>query len=163
MPAALSALFLVVPEAEVLLDAVRGMPGVALLEPAHISLGYPWLPDAESRIEQVHAAAASVAARPVRLTGPACFRQDVRRRTVVHALLSDDSVPVALAERLGAPLRQPHLSIARVRQGGDVDAVVDAVRPLLPLVVGLDVLELTVRRDVGWETVLRVPLGEPRD
>ena len=153
----LSALFLVVPEAEVLLDAVRGLDGVGLLEPAHISLGYPWV--ADPSVERVREAASRVKPHVVELRGPELFVQDVRERTVVHALLSDESVPRRLAALLDAPLRTPHLSIARVRKNGDVGAVVDAVSPLLPLRVRLETLELTLRTDAGWQTLARAPLG----
>lgn len=153
----LSALFLLVPEAEVLLDAVRGMDGVGLLEPAHVSLGYPWVPDPS--VDAVRAAAAQVKPRTVELRGPELFVQDVRQRTVVHALLSDESVPRRLAALLDAPLRTPHLSIARVRKHGDVGAVVDAVTPLLPLRVRLEMVELTLRTDTGWQTLAQLPLG----
>src|SRR5207244_2252453 len=136
-----SALFLTVPEAEPLLDAVRGLPGVALLEPAHISIGYPWVPDPS--VDRVLEAAAQVKPHVVELRGPELFVQDVRQRTVVHGLLSDETVPRRLAELLDAPLRTPHLSIARVRKSGDVGQVVDAVAHLLPLRVRLEFLELT--------------------
>jgi len=152
-----SALFLLVPEAEVLLDAVRGLDGVGLLEPAHVSLGYPWVPDPS--VAEVEAACAQVKPHVVQLRGPELFVQDVRQRTVVHALLSDESVPRRLAALLDAPLRTPHLSIARVRKDGDVGAVVDAVSHLLPLRVRLETLELTVRAAAGWQTLARVPLG----
>lgn len=157
----LSALFLVVADAEPLLDAVRGLPGVDLLEPAHISLGYPWLADAADRVEQVVAAAASVRAGAVDLIGPELFVQDVRRRTVVHATLSDDAVPRALADLLEAPLRTAHLSIARVRQAGDPAHVAAVVAPHLPLRVRLTELALTVREPNGWTTLVRAPLGAP--
>jgi hypothetical protein len=153
----MSALFLVVPEAEPLLDAVRGMPGVALLEPAHITISYPWVPDPS--LDVVRSAAASVAAQDVLLVGPELFAQDVRERTVVHALLSDEAVPRALAAQVGVPLRTPHLSIARVRKNGDVDAVVDAIAHLLPLAVRLDTLELTTRGQDGWTTLLQTRLA----
>lgn len=156
---ALSALFLVVPEAEVLLDAVRGLPGVALLEPAHISLGYPWVADAQERLDEVRAAAAAVPSGDVLLLGPERFEQDVRRRTVVHAGLSDGTIPRELARLLGAPLRTPHLSIARVNRGGDVDEVVAAVAHLLPISVRLDTLELTQRDSSGWTTLLKASLA----
>lgn len=152
-----SALFLTVPEAEPLLDAVRGLPGVALLEPAHISIGYPWVRDPS--VDRVLEAAAQVKPHVVELRGPELFVQDVRQRTVVHGLLSDESVPRRLAELLDAPLRTPHLSIARVRKNGDVGQVVDAVAHLLPLRVRLEVLELTVREESGWTTLVRAPLG----
>lgn len=156
---ALSALYLPVPGAEVLLDAVRGVEGVRLLEPAHISLGYPWLPDAAERLDEVKAAAAAVQPVEVELVGPELFTQDARRRVVVHALLSDDALPRALADRLAAPLRTAHLSVARVRHRTDPSQVVEAVAALLPLRVRLEELELTVRGEHGWSTLLRVPLG----
>ena len=69
------------------------------------------------------------------------------------------AVPRRLADLLDAPLRTPHLSIARVRKNGDVNAVVDRIEPLLPLRVRLDTLALTVRDPSGWTTLLEVPLG----
>lgn len=69
------------------------------------------------------------------------------------------SVPRELPARLAAPLRPPHLSIARVRRSGDVDEVVAAVAPLLPLTVHLDTVEVTRRDPKGWTTILRATLG----
>ncbi|MCU1601826.1 MAG: hypothetical protein JWO22_2535, partial [Frankiales bacterium] len=123
----------------------------------HISLGYPWVPDPD--VQRVVDAAAQVRPHHVELRGPELFMQDVRQRTVVHALLSDERVPRRLAELLDAPLRTPHLSIARVRKNGDVSAVVDALEGLLPLRVRLETVALTVRTDRGWEVLARVPLG----
>jgi 2'-5' RNA ligase len=154
-----SALYLVVPDAEVLLDAVRGMPGVTLLEPAHITLAYPWVGDPEARLDDVRTACGEVPAATVVLHGPSSFEQDVRGRTVVHASLSDERVPQDLAARLASPLRTPHLSIARVRRSGDVDEVVAAVAHLLPLTVRLELVEVTRRDPSGWTTILTAPLG----
>lgn len=159
MTQARSALYLVVPDAEVLLDAVRGLPGVALLEPAHITLAYPWVGDPEAHLDEVQEACADVPAASVVLRGPELFEQDVRGRTVIHATLSDDRVPQALAARLAEPLRTPHLSVARVRRTGDVDQVIAAVAPLLPLTVRLDTVDVTRRDRTGWATLLRAPLG----
>lgn len=156
---ALSALYLVVPDAEVLLDAVRGLPGVSLLEPAHITLSYPWVEEPELHLDAVLAACADMAAATVELQGPMRFEPDVRGRTVVHAVLSDEQVPRALVSRLAQPLRTLHLSIARVRRSGDVDQVMAAVIPLLPLTVRLDTVEVTRRDPTGWTTILRAPLA----
>ncbi len=158
-----SALYLPVAAAEPLLDAVRGLPHVGLLEPAHVSLGYPWVPaeEALARRDDVRAAAAATPPLEVVLHGPHRFDVDVRGRLVVH-LLPDDPAPfAALAARLRADLRTPHLSVARVLRDGDVDAVEAAVAPLLPLRATLDVLELTVRRGRDWEVALTAPLGVP--
>ena len=123
-----SALYLVVPEAEVLLNAVRGLPGVALLEPAHVTLAYPWIADPEAHLDNVLAVCAEVLGATVVLHGPECFEQDVRGRTVIYATLSDERVPRDLAARLASPLRTPHLSLARVRRTGDVEQVVATAR-----------------------------------
>jgi hypothetical protein len=130
-----SALYLLVPDAEPLLDAVRDLPGVGLLEPAHISLGYPWLTAEQAcqHLDEVRAAAASTPAWDVLLSGPERFATDVRGRTVVHLRPDDDAPFLALAERLGGPLRTPHLSVARVLSTGSVEQVEERLRPLLPL------------------------------
>lgn len=144
-----------------LLDAVRGLPGAALLAPPHVSLGYPWAPadEAEGAAPRVRAAAAGVPAFDALLAGPHRFAPDARGRVVVHARLADDAPVRALARALGADLRDVHLSIARVLPGGDVEAVLAAVAPLLPLAVRVDALELTVRRDRVWSRVLLSRLG----
>lgn len=156
-----SALYLLVPEAEPLLDAVRGLPGVGLLEPAHVSLGYPWLTadDALRRLDEVRAVAASTPPWDVVLSGPARFDTDVRGRTVVHLRPDDDAPFLALAARLGGQLRTPHLSVARVLATGDVDAVEGLLAPLLPLRTRIEELEVTVRSGRTWSVALRTGLS----
>lgn len=155
-----SALYLLVPDAEVLLDAVRGLPGVALLEPAHISLGYPWLTaeQALSQLAVVREVATATRAWDVVLTGPERFDTDVRGRTVVHLRPEDDGPFVGLADRLGAALRTPHLSVARVLATGDVAAVEQRLAALLPLRTRVEELEVTVRSGRVWSSALRTPL-----
>lgn len=158
-----SSLQLLVPEAQELLEAVRGLPGVALLEPAHVSLGYPWRPagQARTRLEQVRAAAAAVPAAEVTLHGPHRFAPDARGRVLVHARLPDDGAVRALAGALGADLRDAHLSLARVAAGADVDAVERLLAPLLPRPVRLAQLELTVQDAGRWSRLLLAPLASP--
>ena len=140
---------------------MRGLPGVGLLEPPHVSLGYPWLPadEAEAQVDRVREAAAAVPAFEALLVGPHRFAADTRGRVLVHARLADDAPVRALAAALGADLRDVHLSVARVLPAGDLAAVEAAVAPLLPLSVRVEVLELTVRRDGAWSQLLRAPLS----
>lgn len=157
----ISALQLLVPAAEVLIDAVRGEPAVGLLEPAHVSLGYPWLPaaDALAAVPRLAAAAASTAAMDGLLRRLDAFPADPRGRVLLHAAPVPAGPVRALAEALGAGPITPHLSIARVLADGDVDAVRARVEPLLPLPVRLETLELTVRVDGRWQRVGRWALA----
>ncbi len=161
--AGVSSLQLLLPGADVLLDAVRGLPGVGLLAPAHISLGYPWLgaQEALAEVERVRAAAASVPPFRAELTGPYRFAPDGRGRVVVHVRPLDDAPVRVLGQALQADLRDVHLSVARVLADGDLEAVEAAVRPLLPLRTEVRELELTVQSDGRWLSVLRAPLGGP--
>lgn len=156
-----SALYLRVPDAEHLLDAVRDLTGVSLLEPAHVSLGYPWLTadEALAQLDRVRAVAAATPAWEVVLDGPHRFDTDVRGRTVVHLRPDDDAPFLALAHALDGPLRTPHLSVARVLAAGDVDAVSSRLEGLLPLRTRIDALEVTVRSGRTWSTALTVPLS----
>ena len=156
-----SALQLLVPGAAPLLDAVRELPGAALLAPPHVSLGYPWrgADRAEASLAEVRAAAAAVPAFDAVLTGPYAFAPDSRGRVLVHARLSPAEPVRALAAALGADLRDVHLSIARVLPEGSPDAVADAVAPLLPLLVRVEHLELTVQRSGRWSRALLAPLA----
>ncbi len=160
-PSGASALQLLVPGAGPLLDAARDLPGVALLEPPHVSLGYPWLPPEQALAagDRLRAAAAAVPAFDAVLTGPHVFAPDGRGRVLVHARLADEQPVHRLAALLGADLRTVHLSVARVLRAGDVDAVLAAVAPLLPRPVRVAELELTVRTDGRWSLAGRAALG----
>lgn len=149
------------PGASPLLDAVRGLPGVALLPPPHVSLGYPWrgADEAEASLGDVRAAAAAVPAFDAVLTGPYAFSPDGRGRVLVHARLAPAEPVRALAAALDADLRDVHLSIARVLPEGAPDVVADVVAALLPLLVRLEHLELTVQRSGRWSRALLAPLG----
>lgn len=141
---------------------MRDLPGVGLLSPPHVSLGYPWLPPdaALAALPDVSAAAASVPAFEALLSGPYAFTPDPRGRVVVHARLSPSAPVRALAAALQADLREVHLSLARVTRDGSVDAVLGALAPLLPLAVRISVLEVSVRPAGGvWSVVLQAPLG----
>lgn len=155
----LASLQLLVPGAEPLLDAVRGRAGVGLLEPAHVSLGYPWRPAAEADAALVALAAARVPPFVLRLARLGRFDPDTRGRVVLHAVPDDDGPVRALAGLVGGDLRDTHLSVARVLPGTDVDEVAALVEHLLPLDVAVEELELTVQRDRRWLPGLRVRLS----
>lgn len=154
-----AALQLLVPEAEPLLDAVRGVPRVGLLEPAHVSLGYPWRPADRVDRELVRQAAQATAPFEVRLGQVRAFAPDARGRVLVHAVPDDERPFRALAALAEADLRDVHLSLARVLPGGDVAQVVRRVEPLLPVVATLRVLELTVQGEGVWQPGERFPLS----
>lgn len=159
----LSALQLLVPGAQPLLDAVRGLPGVSVLAPPHVSLGYPWVPadEALARLAQVRAAAAAVPAFDAELPELLRFDPDARGRVLLHVRPVDEAPVRALAAALGGDLRDVHLSVARVTTDGDPDAVAAAATPLLPLTARVRELQLTVRRAGTWPPGLRFPLGGP--
>ena len=154
-----ASLQLLVPGAEPLLDAVRGLPGVGLLEPAHVSLGYPWRPAAEADAVLVALAASLVPPFVLRLGRLGRFDADPRGRVVLHAVPDDDAPVRALADAVGGDLRDTHLSVARVLPGTDVDEVAALVEHLLPLECPVTELELTVQRDRRWLPGLRVRLS----
>lgn len=158
-----ASLQLLVPGAEPLLDAVRGLPGVGLLEPAHVSLGYPWRPSAHADPALVAAAAARVPPFVLRFARLDRFAPDLRGRVVLHAVPDDDAPVRVLAEAVGGDLRDTHLSVARVLAGTDVDEVAARVEHLLPLACPVEVLELTVQEGRTWQPGVRFRLGqEPR-
>ena len=155
-----AALQLLVPGAEPLLDAVRGLPGVGLLEPAHVSLGYPWRPAGEANPAVVAAAAAAVPPFALRLVRLGRFGPDARGRVLLHAVPEDDGPVRALARLVGGDLRDTHLSVARVLAGTDVDDVAARVEHLLPLTCPVEVLELTVQEQGAWRPGVSFGLGQ---
>ena len=146
-----AALQLLVPEAEQLLDAVRGLAGVGLLEPAHVSLGYPWRTAEAADPSVVQAAAARTRAFQVRFAEARTFSPDGRGRVLVHVAPDDDEPFHELARVVQADLRQVHLSVARVVKDGDIAEVVRRVEPLLPLVATVRLLELTAQCGGVWQ------------
>lgn len=154
-----AALQLLVPDAGPLLSAVRGRPGVGLLEPPHVSLGYPWRAALDVDVPLVRAAAAAVAPFEVRFAGLRRFASDGRGRVLLYVAPDDDAPLRRLASLVDADLRSPHLSVARVLAGTDVDEVAALVEPLLPLVARVEVLELTVQDGGVWQPGQAFPLG----
>lgn len=155
----LAALQLLVPAAAPLLDAARGLPGVGLLEPPHISLGYPWRAAVDADRELVAAAAAQVAPFQARFAVLLRFAPDGRGRVLLHVAPQDETPVRRLAELVGADLGDVHLSVARVLPGADVDAVAAQVAPLLPLTARITELELTLQERGVWQPGERYPLA----
>lgn len=156
----IAALQLLVPEAEPLLDAVRGLRHVGLLEPAHVSLGYPWRSADQADSSMVADAAARTGAFDVRLVEVRAFAPDKRGRVLVHVVPDDERPFRALAALLDADLRDVHLSVARVLPAGDADEVIRRTRQLLPVVATVRVLELTLQRDGAWQPGQRFAFSE---
>ncbi|MCW2606332.1 MAG: hypothetical protein JWO60_1025 [Frankiales bacterium] len=154
-----SSLQLLVPGAEPLLDAVRGLPGVGLLEPAHVSLGYPWRQAEDADPDVVARAAALVPPFVLRFGRLGRFDPDQRGRVVLHAVPDDDRHVRILAAVVGGDLHDTHLSVARVLPEGDIDDVAARVEHLLPLECRVEVLELTVQEGRRWLPGTRFPLG----
>ncbi len=155
----LAALQLLVPGAAPLLDAVRGQPGVGLLEPAHVSLGYPWRAAKDADAGAVARAAALVPPFVLRFDRLSRFAPDSRGRVVLHVVPDDDRLVRILAAAVDADLRSTHLSVARVLSGTDVEQVAGRVEHLFPLVCRVGVLELTVQQGGVWQSGIRFPLG----
>lgn len=114
----LSALQLDVAQADHVLDAVEraALPGVGLLRPAHVSLGYPWLAPAEALGRGV--ALLHGLDRPAFALHLSALRAfpSRGRRTVLY-LEPDDPEPLrALAAAIGVDTAgyRPHLSVARL-------------------------------------------------
>lgn len=164
----LSALQLDVAQADHVLDAVEraALPGVGLLRPAHVSLGYPWLAPAEALGRGV--ALLHGLDRPAFALHLSALRAfpSRGRRTVLY-LEPDDPEPLrALAAALGVDTAgyRPHLSVARLDHDtarpsarSDVGALVG---PLLPVVATARTLTLRVQYDHRWWRVERsVHLG----
>lgn len=159
-----TALQLPVPAAAGLLDAVAGLPGVGLLAPAHISLGYPWLsPDqAQRSLPLLAVVAGRQAPLDVTLAQLLVFEPDGRGRVVVAVRPEPAMDIVRLANRVGAKVATPHLSVARVARGADSAGVLDVLAPMLPLSLWLTELELRTRVVGRWQAHSRLPLGGSR-
>jgi 2'-5' RNA ligase len=167
--AGLTALQLAVPAADPMLDRLRGglPPGSTVLDPAHISLGYPWLaPEvADEVIDDVAAALADMPPVTVTLHGPRRFGPDRRGRTVIYLdpRPGDDVVAVAAAvgRASGRPPAQfvPHCSVLRLGPQVDPQPWEREVGADVPLEATLDTVHFHVRDRRGWRRERTLPLG----
>lgn len=156
---AISALQFAVPAAHEVLARMRPLltKRCTVLDPPHISFGYPWLPAAAARdaIASVEAALSEVPPVPLRLVGPRRFATDHRGRVVLYLAPDppDDVLAVGdvISTIAGLPRAfTPHCSL--VRLAADVDpAPFEAVAAAsLPLQTVLHTIELHVRDRSQW-------------
>jgi 2'-5' RNA ligase len=167
--AGLSALQLMVPAADPLLADLRPrLPaGATVLDPGHISFGYPWLqPDvAGSVIDDVAEALAAAQPADVVLHGPQRFPADTRGRITVHLVPEPraalEALAAIIADASGHDIDSftPHCSLVRLAAGVDPSPLEALVRPRLPVQTRLDTVALQVRTDAGWTTERTVRLG----
>lgn len=171
--ARVSALQLVVPAVDPLLDDLRPLlpDGATVLDPAHISFGYPWLEPkaALAVIDDVADALARRQALDITLLGPRRFAPDGRGRmtvwldprpaTALHALAR------VVGEASGHPIDDftPHCSLLRVPAHVDPGPFDRLVALHLPIVTRLDRVELHVQASGGWQHARTLRLGVRTD
>lgn len=129
-----------------------------LLDPPHISLGYPWRPDVD--LNHMARVAARMPAPTVRLDEVAVWGD----RPVVHLPAAPVAPLRVLADELGWPDLDdlaPHVSLVRLDDPPQhvLDAVVAAARAEVPGAVVVTDLEVSIRRDGTWRRVRRWRLG----
>lgn len=167
--ARVSALQLAVPAAEPLLDELRSLlpDGASVLDPAHISFGYPWLAP-EAALAVIDDVAAVIASHPpidVTLLGPRRFAPDRAGRVTVWLDPRPTAPLVALGHAVaaiaGLPADgfTPHCSLVRLPAGADPVPIEDAVAPHLPLITRLDRVDLHVQASGGWRHARSMSLG----
>ena len=100
----LTTLQLAVPAVDPLLRRVAAVVGAraSVLDPGHVSFGYPWLPPAAALavVDDLAAALAEVPPLTLRLVGPARFPPDGRGRTTLHLEPSPATPVHELAARI---------------------------------------------------------------
>ena len=157
--AELSTLQLAVPAADIVIERVRPLLpyGSTVLDPAHISFGYPWLePDAaRGVVDEVQEALADCSPVTVDLHGPRRFPPDHRGRTVLW-LEPRPAEPIREISRVitrvsGRPRDfRPHCSIVRLGEGVDPTPFEQVIDDALPLHATLDTIELHIRQLGQW-------------
>lgn len=167
----LTALQLAVPAVDPILDALRPQlpAGATVLDPAHISFGYPWLPPDAARAiaDDIADIVASQPSFEVELFGPRRFDPDARGRVTVwlepHPRAQIDALQDTIAAVSGhhPTAFTPHCSVFRVRHAIDAGPLEAVARVFVPIRVRLDVVELHVQQRGGWRRERRMPLGRP--
>jgi 2'-5' RNA ligase len=159
----------VVPAVDAILDDLRAeLPtGATVLDPAHISFGYPWLSPRRARdvIDDVAAALSNEPPFDVQLRGPRRFSPDSKGRTTVWL----DPQPAAALRSLSSTIARasghdlvdftPHCSLVRVGPGVDPRPLEDIVQPHLPLVTRLERVDFHVRENGCWHVERTMTLG----
>lgn len=168
--AGLSALQVMVPVVDPLFTRLRPQlpAGAAVLDPGHISFGYPWLDPANGRAAVDDVAEALAAQRPaeVELDGPERFAPDRNGRVTVYLAPHHAAALHALADAVvaasGHPIDDytPHCSLVRLPPGADPGALEDLVAPHLPLRTRLTSVRFQVQTTAGWVTERTMPIGD---
>lgn len=170
--AGLTALQLMVPDLDPLLDQLRPVlpAGSSVMDPAHISLGYPWLEleTARAVIDDVAAALAHESPFDVVMSGPRRFEPDADGRVLVWL----EPQPVAAVHALSWVISDasdhdledftPHCSIVRMQDGVDPTPLERLVQPHLPVTARLHHLELRVQDGDDWVVERTLTLGSAR-
>lgn len=168
--AGLSALQLMVPAVDPVLDDLRPQlpDGAAVMDPGHISFGYPWLdPDAARVVlEDIEAALAREGPFDVELSGPRHFPADAAGRVTVYLAPQPEAAIQALswiiADASGHDTEfSPHCSLVRLPAGVDPGPLQRLVRPHLPLIARIDRVQFHVQGPDGWRVERSMPLGTP--
>lgn len=168
--AGLSALQLMVPAVDHVLDDLRSQlpTGTAIMDPGHISFGYPWLdPDAgRAVLGDVEAALAREGPFDVELSGPRRFPADADGRVTVYLAPQPEAAIQALswiiADASGHDIEfTPHCNLVRLPPGVDPGPFERLVHPHLPLIARLEQVQFHVQGPDGWRVERSMTLGTP--
>lgn len=166
----LSTLQLMVPPVDPVLDDLRPQlpEGTAVMDPGHISFGYPWLePDtARTVLDDVEAALAREGPFDVELSGPRRFPADAAGRVTMYLAPQPEAAIQALswiiADASGHDIEfAPHCSLVRLPPDVDPGPFERLVHPHLPLIARLDQVQFHVRDSDGWRVERSMALGTP--
>ncbi|MBW3603685.1 MAG: 2'-5' RNA ligase family protein [Actinobacteria bacterium] len=167
--AGISALQLAVSAVDPLLDDLRTMvpAGSAVLEPAHISFGYPWMEPSAGRavIDDVAEALAREAPFDIELAGPRRFDPDPKGRVTVwlepYPAAAIHALNWVIADASGHDVDDftPHCSLVRLQAGIEPGPLERLVHQRLPLRARLDRVEFHTRDDDVWRLERSLPLG----
>lgn len=139
--------------------AARSVPGidggqVAVLDPPHISLGYPWT--RAPGTELVAHSAAQLLPVTVELGAVTAFPPDPRGRRTLHVPVLDGGMLQDLATQLGwEGVITPHCSLVRSRDPAALSRARAAAAPQVPVAVRLTTVEVTAYADGRWHQALR--------
>jgi hypothetical protein len=166
----LSALQLMVAAVDPLLDELRPrLPdGSTVMDPGHISFGYPWLDPERGRavLDDVAEALAREGPFDVELAGPRRFAPDAQGRVTVYAAPLPEAAIQALswiiADASGHEISfTPHCSLVRLPPDVDPGPLERLLHTRLPLLARLDHVLFHVQGPNGWTVERRMPLGTP--
>ncbi|GAB3145189.1 2'-5' RNA ligase family protein [Amycolatopsis sp. NPDC004378] len=165
-----TALVILLPDAEPVLAAARRVdpalvrPGL----PAHVTALYPFLPDAsltDEVLAAVRSLAVDVAPAEVRLAefvtapGFAAIPTPSLQPVTDAACARWPDIP-PYGGRFG-PRPPAHVTVAMGGEDETLARVAGEVRPLLPLNVRADALQLVALTERGWEPRLEAPFSAP--